>query len=252
MAFDINASFDSFIKRAHNKFNKHYYYDRQSFTKMKIKMDIYCPVHGKFTQVPSKHLTGKGCPRCIEERVANEQRTSNSKFIEKAIAVHGTKYDYSKVVYQTAKLPVTIICPEHGPFTQTPVKHTSQGCGCSQCAHYGINYDLPAVLYYLAYTNPMNKQILYKIGITNKSVKERFFNTELAHMDILFELSFATAKEAYQIEQKIINRYKEYQYKGPKLLHRGSTEFFTKDILVTIKNNASLDVIKQQLSTLKD
>ncbi len=35
-------------------------------------------------------------------------------FINKAIAIHGNKYDYSKVNYVKSSQKVTIICPKHG------------------------------------------------------------------------------------------------------------------------------------------
>jgi hypothetical protein len=53
-------------------------------------------------------------------------------FIEKAKAVHGTKYDYSKVEYVKAIEKVCIICHEHGEFWQTPNNHL-RGKGCPSC-----------------------------------------------------------------------------------------------------------------------
>lgn len=55
-------------------------------------------------------------------------------FIQKAIAVHGNKYDYSKVEYVNCKTKVVITCPEHGDFSQTPDKHINCKCGCPVCA----------------------------------------------------------------------------------------------------------------------
>ena len=37
---------------------------------------------------------------------------NTQEFIEKARAIHGDKYDYSKVEYVNAKTKVCIICPE--------------------------------------------------------------------------------------------------------------------------------------------
>ena len=54
-------------------------------------------------------------------------------FITRAIAVHGNKYDYSKVEYINSATKVCIICPEHGEFWQTPNCHLS-GNGCPKCA----------------------------------------------------------------------------------------------------------------------
>ena len=45
------------------------------------------------------------------------------KFIEKAIFIHGDKYDYSLVDYKSSKDKIKIICKEHGIFEQYPAKH---------------------------------------------------------------------------------------------------------------------------------
>lgn len=61
------------------------------------------------------------------------RRLTTKEFIAKAKEVHGDKYDYSLVDYKSAVIPVTIICPLHGPFQQKPVKHLSGGHGCQEC-----------------------------------------------------------------------------------------------------------------------
>jgi hypothetical protein len=53
-------------------------------------------------------------------------------FIEKAKAVHGDKYDYSKVEYINSLKEVIIICREHGEFEQLPKTH-KRGNGCIKC-----------------------------------------------------------------------------------------------------------------------
>ena len=54
------------------------------------------------------------------------------EFIDKAIKIHGDKYDYSKVEYIKSKDKVIIICKEHGDFLQTPGGHI-QKKGCKKC-----------------------------------------------------------------------------------------------------------------------
>lgn len=55
-------------------------------------------------------------------------------FEDRARKVHGDKYDYSKVNYVNGIVKVEIICPEHGPFFQTPKKHLAgQGCPHKDC-----------------------------------------------------------------------------------------------------------------------
>ena len=60
------------------------------------------------------------------------KKMTTEEFIEKAKAVHGDKYDYSKVVYNGANEKVCIVCPEHGEFWQYPSNHLG-GSGCPKC-----------------------------------------------------------------------------------------------------------------------
>jgi hypothetical protein len=57
---------------------------------------------------------------------------TTEEFIHKAKAVHGDKYDYSKVKYINNRIKVLIICPIHGDFEQKPSNHL-QGQGCPTC-----------------------------------------------------------------------------------------------------------------------
>lgn len=59
---------------------------------------------------------------------------TQDKFIEKAVSVHGDKYDYSRVEYVNSVTDVEIICAEHGEFWQKPVTHL-RGSGCPICAN---------------------------------------------------------------------------------------------------------------------
>ena len=60
------------------------------------------------------------------------KKLTQKEFIERAIKVHGNKYDYSKVIYKNSSMKVCIICPKHGEFWQTPNSHL-QGIGCPKC-----------------------------------------------------------------------------------------------------------------------
>jgi hypothetical protein len=67
------------------------------------------------------------------EQIASKQSLDTATFIEMAQRVHGDKYDYSKVTYATSHDKVTIICPSHSEFRQSPNKHLSEQ-GCPECA----------------------------------------------------------------------------------------------------------------------
>ena len=59
-------------------------------------------------------------------------KLTTEEFIAKAKAVHGDRYDYSKVEYMGIKTKVSIVCKEHGEFLQSPQKHLA-GQGCIKC-----------------------------------------------------------------------------------------------------------------------
>lgn len=123
---------EDFIRRAKEVHGDTYNYDKTEYTRNKEKVTITCPIHGDFTQFPSDHLYGRGCPKCGEEKSRQSRRKTNDDFITKAKEVHGDKYNYDKTNYEYSNQKVIITCPIHGDFTQTPNDHLS-GKGCAKC-----------------------------------------------------------------------------------------------------------------------
>jgi len=214
-----------FIAKAKLVHGELYDYSKTNYTHSGIKVTIICKTHGEFMQLPSSHLRPRGCPHC--SAVLYGTGTTEG-FIKKANLAHENKYDYSLVNYTHSKTKVDIICSIHGVFKQKPYIHV-QGTGCPSCAEYGFNPDKPAYLYYLKVTTDDN-QVLYKIGITNRTVNERFNLDELNRIEIIKQQRYEKGKDAYEKEQSIIKACKDHCYKGPPVLHNGNTELFTKDI----------------------
>ena len=48
------------------------------------------------------------------------------QFISKSNIIHNGKYDYSLVEYINTNTKVSIICPNHGVFNQTPILRWSR------------------------------------------------------------------------------------------------------------------------------
>lgn len=92
-------------------------------------MEFICKEHGLFRQRPHSLLAGHGCQKC-----SKRHHYTTEEFIDKAKKVHGDKYDYSKANYVNTSTPLTIICPKHGEFQQTPNGHLIAGHGCPKCA----------------------------------------------------------------------------------------------------------------------
>lgn len=119
---------NEFIKKANLIHKNKYDYSKVEYTNYHSDVIIICPIHGEFTQQPANHLIGRGCKKCSR----NSYNCSTEEWIEKAKKIHGDKYDYSKVIYERSDKEVTIICHNHGEFSQRPGNHL-QGQGCPKC-----------------------------------------------------------------------------------------------------------------------
>jgi very-short-patch-repair endonuclease len=125
-----------FISKA-NKIHKNKYdYSKVNYINAKTKITIICREHGDFQQTPSNHLSNYNCQKC-----AKNFQLDTASFIEKAKNIHNDKYDYSKVNYINADTQITIICKEHGEFTQIPDFHINRKCGCPKCSN-NVKLDL--------------------------------------------------------------------------------------------------------------
>lgn len=118
-----------FKDRANKIHNNKYDYSKVDYTGAINKIIINCSNHGDFNQLPSLHLQGQGCPKC---NIPSRPKSTTKDFINKAKKIHKNKYKYDKVEYMHSRKNVTIICPKHGDFLQTPNSHLS-GSICPLC-----------------------------------------------------------------------------------------------------------------------
>lgn len=125
-----------FVAKAATVHAGKYDYTKSAYRGSWIPVEIYCPSHGPFEQSPHAHLKGAGCPAC-----AHNYKHTTESFIAAAIRIHDKKYDYSQVQYRDNKTPVTITCPSHGPFEQTPNMHLRKR-GCKTCGYQRISADM--------------------------------------------------------------------------------------------------------------
>ena len=106
------------------------------------KVKFKCNNHNIIQEDTPSHLrSGRGCKICSKEAKIAKSASTTEEFIAKAKAIHGEKYDYSKVMYVKNDEKVIIICPKHGEFLQTPMTHL-RGNGCQKCGYETIGRKL--------------------------------------------------------------------------------------------------------------
>lgn len=218
----------SFVQQAIAIYGDTYDYSLVEYVNDKTKIKIACRTHGIFEQLPNNHLRVGGCAKCGADRRGFKCRTTKSSFVEQARFIHGNTYGYSLVEYVNARTAVSIICPKHNLFSQTPETHL-KGSGCPNCAEYGFNPSKSAIIYLLKFQTDIAS--FWKIGITNRTVQERFRIDDTSRIVAGYQWECEGSK-AREIEQEILRKYRRYQLNClfPLLSYGGDTECFNLNL----------------------
>lgn len=118
---------EEFIAKAKALWGEEYDYSQTVYHGAMRPIIIICRKHGPFKQHPYNHLRGHYCRQCK----VDGQRMTGEEFVRRAKEMF-PEYDYSGVEYRLAAVPVTIVCPVHGPFERRPAE-LLKGRGCPGC-----------------------------------------------------------------------------------------------------------------------
>ncbi len=219
---------DDFIEKS-NKIHKGFYdYSESVYKNTRTEIKIKCPKHGYFNQLARTHVLGGGCRAC-----AGNNRLSNDYFITKSITQHGNKYDYSKVDYKSHSHKVTIICPYHGDFKQSPDSHM-RGKGCDLCGQENQGWSKSAFKRACQNNNGLARlyvikcssdtEVFYKIGITSRPINHRFSGIDAMpyNYKVIYEI-IKPCSDIWDLEVEILRAYYSHKYL-PKISFGGCTE----------------------------
>ena len=197
-----------------------YYLDNSSKSIKQIS-EIFC-------------VNRKTLARKLNQLGIDISRVPVKEFINISNKIHNNKYDYSNVNYKHGKSKVVIKCQSGHLFEQSPDLHL-RGSGCFICnTGYGYKRDkfislckqkkIKPFLYIINCFN--NTENFYKIGITTRSVKERYRSKLLMpYSFILTQEISGSPEEIYDLEKLLHKLCKSKLYK-PLIKFDGSTECF--------------------------
>lgn len=231
------------------------------FVGRQTALELYCSDHEMwFGLQAGSVLKSRGCPKCAritskENRrkgilaAAEKSRSRRyQEWLKQVQGVHRDKYDYSNVIYKDQHTRVSIKCPNHGPFWQTPADHKAGGC--IECAidelkgRYTKQYfnknpeekEIPAFLYYLKFE--FGSDHFFKIGITKATIKSRF--SAATAMGLSYEIlgiKETTLFSAFSLEQELqkihgdlsreISAFTKFDTRDSRI---GPTECFTEEL----------------------
>jgi len=233
---------ESFIEKAKAVHGAKYDYSQVIYIGAKTKIKIGCSEHGFFEQQPTNHLSSHGCPKCVYESQALVISSQAKEFKDKANNVHNNKYDYSLVEYKNAHVKVSIGCPIHGSFSQTPNSHLG-GQGCPHCAlseqgwtrtkfkdKCDKNNNGLGILYIIGCWSDDKSEVFIKIGITSRSIKARYpSKTKMPYnYKIIHEIT-GDPEYIYDLETKLHKKSKNHKYIPTISFAGSSTECFIAD-----------------------
>ncbi len=202
------------------------------YSKSSNKVTIQCKIcFNIWSTYPFNLLKGHGCNVCAVNQVSKSQTKTHEKYL---IELNNSKLTYFPLEeYITARVPILHLCRNCSHIWKVSPNNILRGFGCPICAEAKRNnMSLPCNFYYIKITNTNNK-IVYKVGITNSSIKTRFAD-ELSKgykIEILLFKYFSSRKEAYALEQRILVSYTHKKYKGEKFLARGGDSELFKEAL---------------------
>ncbi len=185
---------------------------------------------GKEYKKDPNHFLGRNV-RCTDCGTGKGYTKSNKQFIEKVFELVGDEYTFLEDIQgvHTEIKYVHNVCGEINKIR--PSNFLYNNSRCPICVTHGFDSSKKAILYYIKLKTIPE---LYKVGVTNKTVEERFNKTEQDMMDIIFTVNYEDGKEAIKMERKILENFDLYRLSEKPsdfILHTGWSECFTQDIL---------------------
>lgn len=196
----------------------------EDYKNTRTKLDIECEVCNYSWKCSPSSFMKNGCPRCANTLPLTLEIIQNRlDATERDITVSGE--------YKNNLLNIDCQCNVCGGKWRCSTGNLLAGRSCMDCHPAiggGFDYSKPGNLYYLRISD--KNGVYWKIGITNRSVKERF-KGDLSKITILYFHTFDLGSQAALCEKNILNIFKDYKAENITVLKSGNTELFTKDVL---------------------
>ena len=196
-----------------------------SYEGSEIKINFKCAHNHIWSTKPRTVLSGKGCPECYLKSKSSNNSTYDKKL---KLELPGFKR-IGEYINNRSKL--RHICPKGHEFDSVPTYlFFKKVCPlCSFKGKGGLDYSSPTSLYFIK-IEKLDK-IYYKVGITNKNVKERFAKDRDKIITTLLYFDFSNGFEASNFEKFILNNSPIQKVHIKDFLKsKGNTELFEKDI----------------------
>jgi hypothetical protein len=228
------------------KIHPEYDFSESVLISKKDKIKIKCKTHGFFFMRLDNVLDKRKCFKCSRKTAALKTKVKTTKslntFIEQANKKHNRFYSYNLSKYVNTDTKLTITCPIHGNFKQSPANHL-KGQGCPKCGKLKLTTSRTKSLNKFiqesnvihknkyCYKNSVYKNTETKIVI-NCKIHGKFKQEPKSHIKgsgcpSCAKYGFSPNLEYYLYYIKIKNNYNSYFYKIGITKHKNILDRFT-------------------------
>lgn len=133
----MKQSLSEFIAKAQAVHGSKYDYSQVNYINNRTKINIICPEHGPFWQIPQNHIKNShGCKLCgikAGQHKMHEEYTKFKSEYQKLYPAH----DLKEPTTFSPKFRFTFICAEHGDFVSSPLE-IMNSWQCPKCNNKSI------------------------------------------------------------------------------------------------------------------
>lgn len=204
----------------------HEYYLEELFTKeidwmplekyqgSKVKIAHQCIEGHIHDIIPNSVLSGRKCPVCAIITTEDYSSRINFRVMEPYVNMRTKILHECSLGHQWSARPYNIV----------------SGWGCPACSKHGFDSTKPAILYYIKITK--DYETYYKLGITNRTITERFRDDKDKQIDIIWTETYSDGKLAQAKELALLQEHKSKRVNITGFLRSGgNSELFEVDIL---------------------
>lgn len=175
-----------------------------------------CPVGHTWSGRPDRILARHGCNKCANNTLITHKQYEH-KLFESEIDANPLEQ------YLGANIPILHECIDGHIWSVTPSALLNRKRGCPTCSTSGFNDGKPAILYLISFKH--NDNIFYKIGITNRSVQERYSEEswDTLKISIVWEIRYHIGRNAREEEKRLLSNYHMFKV-NTGVLKSGNTE----------------------------
>lgn len=135
VAESLLKPFEQMRSEANLIHNNRYEYLRNSYQGSRTKMEVVCPIHGKFLITPDSHINRKsGCKKCSDLKAAKD--TLAQRFSDTQSKISELSHNTVLMQFETYKGQnhiAELICTTHGTYKRKPIQALQSRHPCIDC-----------------------------------------------------------------------------------------------------------------------